>query len=77
MRRSIIFEYVIYKDLEDISATLTYKGNIEVIEMGERQESILEYVHYCLRCEALSFEVEDGVYKCSECGFEWEVINFA
>ena len=33
-----------------------------------------EMVHKCLDCNALAFEVEPGLFKCSECDFEWEIL---
>ena len=37
--------------------------------------SMLDLVHRCIKCQTIAFEVEVGMYKCSdsECGFEWEV----
>lgn len=34
-----------------------------------------DLVHKCFVCRSLAFEIESGVYKCSDgtCGFEWEV----
>ena len=29
----------------------------------------------CVRCDSIAYEVEDGTYECSECGFSWEVVD--
>lgn len=32
-----------------------------------------EYIHKCLKCNAVCYEIENGLFECSSCGFEWEV----
>jgi len=34
-------------------------------------------IHRCLKCNAISYEVRNGKYRCSNsnCGFEWEVVG--
>lgn len=34
-----------------------------------------DYVHRCLRCNALCYEEKEGMYVCPECDFQWEVIS--
>lgn len=34
-----------------------------------------DYVHKCLRCHSIAYEVKEGLYKCKECDFEWEIIK--
>lgn len=36
-------------------------------------KSMFDLVHKCLRCDEMAYEFEFGVYKCSKCGFIWEV----
>lgn len=38
-------------------------------------EFMYNYIHHCLMCNEHSYEVEEGVFKCSVCGFEWETIG--
>lgn len=64
------------KDIDDIIATLIYKDNFKVMEMEKDKEFMEDYIHTCLKCGELSFEIADNVYKCYTCGFEWEVISF-
>lgn len=47
---------------------------IEKIDRGEAGMS--DYVHKCIRCNAVAHEKGQGMYGCSTCGFEWEVIKF-
>lgn len=46
---------------------------------------MMDYIHKCLVCEGISYEVDEGVfesgpgyklYKCHECSFEWEVVEY-
>jgi len=64
------------KDFDDLISTLTYKDGFMVTEMERGKEIMGDYVHHCLKCDGLSFEIEENLYRCSECGFEWEVICF-
>ena len=36
-------------------------------------DMMLDNINPCIKCGGLAFEVEEGVYKCSICGFEIEV----
>ena len=36
-------------------------------------DMMLDNIHSCIKCGGLTFEVEEGVYKCNKCGFEIEV----
>ena len=46
-------------------------------------KSMVDYINKCIACNELSYEVENKehsthtyvLYKCSNCGFEWEVIE--
>lgn len=33
-----------------------------------------EVIHKCIRCNGVVFEVEEGVFICPHCGFEWEIL---
>lgn len=39
--------------------------------------TMIETIHRCLRCDKMAYEIDDGVFKCSDdgCAFEWEVIK--
>lgn len=37
--------------------------------------SMDEIIHKCLRCDKIAFEIESNLYHCSDCGFEWEVVQ--
>lgn len=49
-------------------------SKIDKMERGEA--SMSDYVHKCLQCESTAIDVDDGAYKCTDCGFEWEVVRF-
>jgi len=36
--------------------------------------SMEECIDRCLRCNAISYEIAKGVFRCSECDTEWEII---
>ena len=35
--------------------------------------SMVDYIHKCLMCNAISYEKEENVWCCPTCDFEWEV----
>ena len=37
--------------------------------------TMTETIHKCLRCDKTAYEIDDGVFKCSDdkCAFEWEI----
>ena len=57
--------------MENITEHLS---KVDKIERGEA--SMSDYVHKCLQCESTAVDVDDGRYKCIDCGFEWEVVKF-
>lgn len=34
-----------------------------------------DYVHKCLKCQTICFEIEENRWECPKCGFSWEVIK--
>lgn len=38
-------------------------------------ECMQDHVHKCLKCHAIAYKVDENLYKCSGCGFEWEIIR--
>jgi len=36
-------------------------------------DTMSDNIHSCIKCGGLAFEIEDGLYKCTKCGFEVEV----
>jgi hypothetical protein len=57
-------------DLEAIFDTIEKE-----FESDGEKKSMSEFLHKCIRCNALCYEVADGRYKCPVCEFEWEVIK--
>lgn len=39
------------------------------------QGSMGEIIHRCLHCNTVSYEKEERLWHCPECGFEWETIG--
>lgn len=48
---------------------------VDRIKTGNAK-SMSDYIHNCLKCGAIAHETRPGIYKCAECGFEWEVVSF-
>ena len=47
---------------------------IDKIDNGEA--SMADYMHKCIQCESTAVDVNNGQYKCIDCGFEWEIVKF-
>lgn len=52
-------------------------GDIPVIEHAIESDSMEDQIHKCVRCNEPAYEIDDGLYQCSntECGFQWEVVK--
>jgi len=57
--------------MENISEHL-----VKVEKMDRGEASMADYVHKCLHCGSTAVDVNGGVYKCTDCDFEWEVVKF-
>jgi hypothetical protein len=33
------------------------------------------YIHRCLGCDSIAYEIGENLYKCLKCNFEWSVID--
>lgn len=53
--------------LNDLSDLLVASGRSD-------SSSMEDVVHRCIKCNALAYEADKSVYKCSKCDAEWEVI---
>ena len=49
-------------------------AKISNMETGEAKMG--DYVHKCLHCNSTAVDVNNGVYKCTDCDFEWEIVKF-
>ena len=49
---------------------------LKIDKMDSGQASMSDYVHKCLECNSTAVDVNDGQYKCTDCGFEWEIVKF-
>ena len=38
-------------------------------------KSLLDTLHKCLKCNDEAYEFEPGKFKCSTCGFTWEIVH--
>ena len=73
------FAELMTNSFEDLSEDTVAKANeyLEKLEKMDRGEaSMVDYVHRCIRCDSTAVDVNDGHYKCTDCGFEWEVVKF-
>lgn len=61
---------------EDVSDSF---GEIHVEENDYSDVGTLmaNYIHKCLMCNTVSYEKDENVWHCPECGFEWEVVGCA
>jgi len=57
--------------LENISEHLS-----KIDKMATGEATMSDYVHKCLECQSTAVDVNDGKYKCTDCGFEWEIVRF-
>ena len=47
----------------------------EEINIDESKYRTMEgVVHKCIRCDSTVFEIDNGVFTCPHCGFEWEIL---
>jgi len=62
---------------EDLSNLLDdLGGDVEVKEVRlTKGDSMSDYIHRCLKCNAISYEVSPGNYLCPECDFRWEIMK--
>lgn len=49
---------------------------VKVDKIKHGEASMADYVHKCLQCESTAVDVNNGLYKCTDCDFEWEVVEF-
>lgn len=35
-------------------------------------DSMVNLVTKCIRCNSIAFEIEEGIWKCPKCNFEWD-----
>ena len=48
----------------------------KVTKMDSGEATMGDYIHKCLKCNSTAVDVNDGVYECRDCGFDWEIIKF-
>lgn len=51
----------------------SFEDFFNLVGQNKEVSSMNQCIHRCLMCNAVSYEVEDGLYECPECNFEWEV----
>jgi hypothetical protein len=49
---------------------------VKIDKMDSGEATMSDYVHKCLQCNSTAVDVNDGTYKCTDCGFEWEIVKF-
>jgi hypothetical protein len=68
--RALDGEYV--KDSLMLPDTLEDENGFQVSESPTTMGGL---IHKCVKCNSVCYEVGFDMYKCSLCGFEWEVID--
>jgi len=38
-------------------------------------KTMSDFIHKCLRCNAIAFQVSENCFRCAKCDFEWEVVD--
>ena len=49
---------------------------VKISKMESGEATMADYVHKCLQCNSTAVDVNDGLYKCMDCDFEWEIVKF-
>lgn len=62
------------EDLKEIVSEMQNKALFTEVRLTE-QNSMSELIHKCLKCNEPAFAVGRNLYRCSDCGFEWEVVD--
>ena len=58
-----------FKFLDDADMCL----NID--NLNDVEKSFMEdYIHRCLKCNTVCYEIGEGNFTCPKCSFEWEVV---
>jgi uncharacterized Zn ribbon protein len=47
-----------------------------IAKIDDGEATMSDYINKCLRCNSTAVDVLDGQYKCTDCGFEWEIVKF-
>lgn len=74
---------VLNSNLDDFFSDFDEQGDVTDMifnyldSLNHGSDSMNSYVHRCLRCNSIAFEIGEELYRCSdpECGFEWEVVR--
>jgi ribosomal protein L37E len=45
--------------------------------VGENESGVCmqDSIHKCLKCDSVAYKVDEALYRCSKCDFEWEIIR--
>lgn len=66
-------------DLSEEEAAIMDNIGAHIAKIGKMEKgeaTMADYVHKCLQCNSTAIDVDDGTYKCMDCGFEWEIVKF-
>jgi uncharacterized Zn ribbon protein len=44
-------------------------------ELDVDSDSMSSYIHRCLKCNSIAYEAGEDLYRCPNCGFEWEIVR--
>jgi len=63
--------------LEEISTLIDeeFDDDVEYVIKKSKDNSMSGMIHKCIRCGETAYPTGDYSFKCSSCGFEWEILK--
>lgn len=63
--------------LEEIGTLIDEQldDDVEYIVKKSESNSMSDMIHKCIRCGEFAYPIGDYNFKCSSCGFEWEILK--
>lgn len=58
-------------EIDDFFESLV--SNLEKDLLSADENSMRSLIHRCLKCNSIAYEVDENLYRCPNCGFEWEI----
>lgn len=75
---NVVDEEGLEQMLEEIGTLIDEElGDEYAIEKPKDREDLImsDMIHKCIRCGEIAYPVGDYDFRCSSCGFEWEVLK--
>jgi len=63
--------------LEEIKTLIDeeFDDDVEYIVKKPEGNNMSDMIHKCIRCGELAYPIGEDAFKCSSCGFEWEILK--